>query len=279
MSLYLHLKIRKHLKLKIMPDNNPVKSKRDTTMERMKAKYPDRNYDDDEALFGQINDDYDEYDRKIAESQGREKVFSDMFHSNPKSARLMMEWKDGKDPVTSLIRIYGKEEILAAIEDPARLEAIEEANKEFAERLAKSDEYEAQYEKNFPESCKAVDDWAAANGISDDAVNKAGAMLAEISANFICGKFTPETFDMLIKAQGYDADVEQARLEGEVAGRNSKIEEKFRKGKKGDGTVPLDGKGGSVNTKPKRDLGALDRYDGGNKSIFERGGEKRIPRR
>lgn len=155
-----------------------------------------------------------------------------MFHSNPKSARLMMEWKDGKDPVTSLIRIYGKEEILAAIEDPARLEAIEEANKEFAEKLAKSDEYEAQYEKNFPESCKAVDDWAEANGISEDAVNKAGAMLAEISANFICGKFTPEIFDMLIKAQGYDADVEQARLEGEVAGRNAKIEEGSARGRR-----------------------------------------------
>ena len=262
-----------------MPDNNPVKSKRDTTMERMKAKYPDRSYEDDEVLFGQINDDYDEYDKKLAESQGREKAFSDMFHSNPKSARLMMEWKDGKDPVASLIRIYGKEEILAAIEDPARLEAIEEANKEFAERVAKNDEYDAQFEKNFPESCKAVDDWAAANGISEEAIDKAGAMLAEISANFICGKFTPETFDMLIKAQNYDADLEQAQLEGEVAGRNSKIEEKLRKGKKGDGTVALDGRGGSVNNKPKRDLGALDRYDSGRKSIFERGGERRIQRR
>ena len=262
-----------------MPDNNPVKSKRDTTMERMNAKYPDRSYDDDEALFGQINDDYDEYDKKIAESRSREKAFSDMFHSNPKSARLMMEWKDGKDPVASLIRIYGKEEILAAIEDPARLEAIEEANKEFAEIVAKNDEYEAQYEKNFPESCRAVDEWAEANGISEEVINKAGAMLAEISGNFICGKFTPEIFEMIIKAQNYDADIEQAQMEGEVAGRNAKIEEKLRKGKQGDGTVALDGKnGGGTNTQPKRDLGALDRIDR-SKSIFERGGEKRIPRR
>lgn len=130
-----------------MPDNNPVKSKRDMTMERMKAKYPDRSYDDDEALFGQINDDYDDYDKKLSESQGREKAFSEMFYKNPKAARLMMEWKDGKDPVSTLISIYGKEDILAAIDDPARLEAIEEANKEFAEKVAKSDEYDAQYEK------------------------------------------------------------------------------------------------------------------------------------
>ena len=104
-------------------------------------------------------------------------------------------------------------------------------------------------------------------------------MLAEISGNFICGKFTPEIFEMIIKAQNYDADIEQAQMEGEVAGRTAKIEEKLRKGKQGDGTVALDGKnGGGTNTQPKRDLGALDRIDR-SKSIFERGGEKRIPRR
>ena len=261
-----------------MPDNNPVKSKRDMTMERMKAKYPDRSYDDDEALFGQINDDYDEYDKKIAESQSREQAFSEMFHSNPKSARLMMEWKDGKDPVASLIRIYGKEEILGAIEDPARLEAIEEANKEFAERVARNDEYEAQYEKNFPESVQKLESWMKESGQTEEAVDNAVVVLSKICGDFIVGKFSPETIEMIIKAQNYDADIEQAQLEGEVAGRNSKIEEKLRKGKQGDGTVPLEGRNSSVSNRPRRDLGALERYDG-NQSIFERGGERRIARR
>ena len=54
-----------------MPDNNIVKSKRDTALERMKAKHPDRSFDDDEAFFGQINDDYDDYDERLADSQKR----------------------------------------------------------------------------------------------------------------------------------------------------------------------------------------------------------------
>lgn len=261
-----------------MPDNNPVKSKRDLTMERMKAKYPDRSYDDDEALFGQINEDYDDYDKKLAASQEHEKAFSEMFYKNPKAARLMMEWKDGKDPVSSLVSIYGKEDILAAIDDPTRLEAIEEANKEFAEKLAKSDEYEAQYNKNFPESAQAVDAWAEQAGISPDVVDKIGTKLAQICGDFMLGKFTPETFEMVMKAMNYDKDIEQAQMEGEVAGRNAKIEEKLRKGKQGDGTVALDGKNSNPNSKPKQDLGALDRYSG-SKSIFERGGEKRTTRR
>ena len=262
-----------------MPDNNQVKSKRDLTRERMTAKYPDRSFDDDESLFGQINDDYDDYDRRIEEIEGREKAFSDMFHSNPKSARLMMEWKDGKDPVASLIRIYGKEDILAAIEDPEKLEAIEEANKEFAERVAKSDEYDAQYEQNFPESIKAIEEWMAKTGKSDEAVDGAIETLSKICGDFILGKISPDTVEMILKAQNYDADVEQAQIEGEVAGRNAKIEEKLRTGRKGDGTVTLDGKGGKPGNALQRDLGALDRYGDGKKSIFERGGEKRIPRR
>ena len=38
-------------------ENSQVKSKRDAFKERMKSKYPDRNFDDEEVFFGQINDD------------------------------------------------------------------------------------------------------------------------------------------------------------------------------------------------------------------------------
>lgn len=262
-----------------MPNNEVVKSKRDLAMERIKAKYPDKSFDDDEAFFGQINDDYDDYDKQISESRGREEAFSNMFTSNPKSARLMMEWKNGNDPVAALIRIYGKEDILAAIEDPARLEAIEQANKEFAEKVAKNDEYDAQYEKNLPASIQAIEAWASEKGVSDEDIDDAITALSKLCGDFILGKITTDSIEMMLKAKNYDADVEQAQVEGEVAGRNAKIEEKLRKGKKGDGTVVLDGKNGKTNNQPKRDLGALERYDSDSKSIFERGGEKRIQRR
>lgn len=225
-----------------MADTQGVKSKRDRAMERMKAKYPDRSFDDDEALFGQINDDYDDYDKQLSESKSREEAFSNMFTSNPKSARLMMDWKNGKDPVASLISIYGKDDILAAIEDPSRVEAIEAANKEFANKVAKNDEYEAQYKKNLPESLKAIETWAQQNGISDDAIDTAVEALSKVCGDFILGKISPESVEMMMKAKNYDADIEQAQAEGQVAGRNAKIEEKLRKGKQGDGLAPLNGK-------------------------------------
>lgn len=56
-----------------MPNNTEVKSNRERYTERLKAKYPDREFADDEALFGQINDDYDGYDKELSGYKEREK--------------------------------------------------------------------------------------------------------------------------------------------------------------------------------------------------------------
>lgn len=110
-----------------MPETEEVKSKRDATLERLRGKYPEEQFDDDEQLFGRINDDYDQYDKELAGYQEREGKFSDMFTSDPRSARLMMSWKDGDDPAIALIRLYG-DDIKDAIDDPEKQEAIAEAN-------------------------------------------------------------------------------------------------------------------------------------------------------
>ena len=47
-----------------MPNNTKVTTNRDRYAERLKAKYPDREFADDEAIFGQANDDYDNYDNQ-----------------------------------------------------------------------------------------------------------------------------------------------------------------------------------------------------------------------
>ena len=44
-----------------------TKSRRDQLGERLKKRYPDREFADDEALFGQVNDDYDDYDNQIGQ--------------------------------------------------------------------------------------------------------------------------------------------------------------------------------------------------------------------
>ena len=44
-----------------MAESEDVKGKRELFLAKLKEKYPDKEYEDEEQLFGQIYDDYDEY--------------------------------------------------------------------------------------------------------------------------------------------------------------------------------------------------------------------------
>lgn len=102
-----------------MPTTTEVKSNRDRYSERLKAKYPDKEFADDEALFGQINDDYDGYEKELGTYREREKALSDLFASNPRSASFLTDWRNGEDPIVGLVRKFG-DDFKAALEDPER---------------------------------------------------------------------------------------------------------------------------------------------------------------
>lgn len=258
-----------------MTNNTEVKSNRERYAERLKAKYPDKEYADDEALFGQINDDYDGYDKELSGYREREKALSDLFASNPRSAAFLTDWRNGEDPIVGLVRKFG-DDFKAALEDPEKQEALAAANKEYAERIAKEDEYEKEYQKNINETLESLEQMQQENGLSDKEIDSAMDFLVGIMKDGLLGKFSRESITMALKAIKHDADVEQADREGEVRGRNTKIEEKLRKGNKSDGTANLGSKngGGSTVAREMPDLGAIGRYDG-NQNIWERGGEKR----
>ena len=256
-------------------NNQQVKSKRDTAVERLRSRYPDKSFDDDEAVFGQINDDYDELDRQVGEYKDRENKLSDMFSSDPRSANFLASWRNGEDPVVGLVRLFGTD-IKDALDDPEKQEEIAAANKEFVDRVAEEKQLEGEYKDNLQASLQVLDEFQSANGLGDDDVDNVMAFLAGIVRDGIMGKFTRESMDMALKAINHDADVAEAGEDGEVRGKNAKISERLRKRGEGDGTPTLGGKNGnspSARTAPS--LGALDNYDDGYDTIWERGGEKR----
>jgi len=255
-------------------ENEPVKSKRELFAERMKGRYPDIDVNDDEAFFGKISEDYDDYDKKLSGFQEREKAFSDMFTADPRSAAFLMDWKDGEDPVVALVRRFGVE-IKDAIDDPERQEAIAEANKEFLARVTKSRELEEEYNKNEEATYEAIEQFKKEKGYSDKEIDAAFTLLQKIHSDILIGKVDPASIEMAIKAINHDADVDEATQAGIVQGKNTKIDEKLRQ-KKGDGTHATSGKAGGIGpTPPKKSLGALDNFGDGNKNIWERGNEQR----
>lgn len=239
-----------------MAENNVIKSKRDAAVERLKSRYPDKKFEDDEEIFGAIGDDYDNYDKELDGYRDREKRLTDLFAQNPQSAQFLTDWAKGEDPVLSLIRNHGLE-ISEAINDPERQEQIAEANKEFVERVAKNKQLEEEYNANLSESLSLLERLQKERGLSDDEIDKAMDLLLQIINEGILGKFTMGTIDMALKALNHDSDVAVASEEAEIRGRNAKIEEKLRRSQTGDGMPVIGGRNGSSEA-PRKQKSVFD---------------------
>ncbi len=172
-----------------MAENKEVKSNRDTMLERMRNKYPDENFDDDEALYGKINADYDDYDSKLKGYENDNKVLSDMFAADPRSAQFLSSWQQGKDPAIQLVELFG-DDFVDELKKPEKQEELAQASKAFAERVAKEKEYEQQYNDNIEQTRKTVEQMQKDEGLSDDDIDRAMEFLVNVMQDGIVGKFS-----------------------------------------------------------------------------------------
>lgn len=224
-----------------MAEEKQVTSRRDQIGARLKNKYPDREYADDEALFGQINDDYDEYDKQLAGYKEREGKLTDMFTRDPRSAQFITDMAQGKDPWASLIGRIGIDGVKELLEDPAKMDEYAASNKEYVERLAKQKGLEQEWEKNMAETLSMLEQKQKELGLTDEQMDAAADWIKEVTNDAVLGIIKPETLDMALKAINYDEDVAVASQEGEIRGKNAKVEAALRKPKRGDGVPTLAG--------------------------------------
>ena len=212
----------------------------------MKDKYPDVNFDDDENLFGRINDDFDGFDNLIKDYKDRESKLAALFSDDPRSAEFLMNWMRGENPMVQLVKTFGTMGLKNMLEDENMLEEVAKANTEYLQKVAKAQKLEEQFEKNIEQSLKDVETLNESEEDIDNAVNWITRLVTEAQM----GIYKPENIQMAIKAINYDRNLEEVAYEAEVRGRNAKIEEKMRQ--LGDGTPQLGSRNIKVKTTPKQ---------------------------
>lgn len=241
-----------------MAEEQTVKSRRDTHIERLKNRYPEKKFEDEEEIYGTISDDYDQYEQENAdlkkeneEYRGREQKLSDMFAADQRSAQFLTDMYHGQDPVVGLVRNFGFE-IRDYLDDPEMQDKLAEANKEYIDRVAASNALKEEWDANEEETKETLREFQKDYGLSDDQIDAIFAKALQIVTDGVKFKYTRETLEMVSKAMNYDADIAAAAEEGEIAGRNAKITEQLKKPQQGDGTAPLGGTNGySGEKRPK----------------------------
>lgn len=256
-------------------EKQPAASKREALLAKVRERYPDQTFESDDDYSARISDDYDDFDKRISEYQGREKELSDLFQKDPMAAKFIQEWMDDGDPRVQLLKAYGREGIEAAFEDPKVMAAMEAADKEFREQTAHEKELAEQWEKNREESFANMEKIQQENGYTDEQMDEAMSFLRQLALDIVMNNFTENAFKSALHALNYDKDMAEVEHVAEVRGRNENIEEKLRK-PKGDGLPQLGGGSAAPQSRQYRLPGALGRD---RKSIYDLGGMKRIPRK
>lgn len=208
-------------------ENKEVASKRDLLLNRLKAKYPDREFGNDDELYDTILSDYDNYDNRIQKQDEIDKNMADLFENNPQFAGMFLTVLSDKEknPVIAMIEAYG-DDFRMYLEDPENAEKLAEANKKYMERVGKEKELEEIYQSNIEKSLQIADQVQKEGGYTDEQIDEAFKQIIDDAQKAILGEITQEMLETKLKGLTHDEDVMEAANQAEVKAKNIKIEEK-----------------------------------------------------
>lgn len=238
-------------------ENKANATRRDAVMGRLKKKYPDRDFADDEAIFGAIDEDYGEAESNAAKMQDYEKNSSamvDMFYKNPRVAAFFNACRDGEDPIAFLMENYG-DDFREALESEEGKEKFSEKHQAWLDRVASEKKLEEESQQNLDATISTLDQFQQEKGLSDEQATEVFDKVHQVVLDGIKNIITRETFEMAYKALNYDGDVAEAGRVGEIKGRNAKIEDKLRKKEMPAEVPPTLGSTASGSTEPKPKTG------------------------
>lgn len=243
-------------------DNKEVKSKKQTFLERFKAKHPEIDPNDEEGLYGGIDGDYTNSEKM----EGDRKKISDLFSSDPKSAAFFTHWVKGEDPLLGLVKHFGADAIKEVLDDPKKAEEMTKANQDYLDRVTSSKKLEETYKKNLLKTNEEIDKAEQEKGYTEDQIEEAVQTITQVMEDCIMGKISVETIEMVLKAKNHDQDVDEAAKEAEVKAKNDKID---RLELKKPDLPTLSGKSNPVKAKKKMpDVGVLANYQN-NESMWK----------
>ena len=243
----------------------PPQSARERYRSRYSAAHPDLNLDDEEAFYGQANQNLDE----LEGFRETNRQLGETFDRNPLLAGLLMAAKEGENPFTYLAEQIGPDmDIRELANNPEFGTKMGEALAKYQENLAAGAKAEKEMGENFTNSMNALKELQQERGLSDeDTQALCRKLFGEVDpetheivepgiiGNAAMGIIPKEVWEAVLKAENYDADIASATDKA----RATALNEKIQNGKKSfDAGVPtLNGNAGARAPKEKKNDGSL----------------------
>ncbi len=225
--------------------------------ERLKAKYPD--------MAAQTDDDYnimsekyfDDTEAEMTRYKDSEKAVSELIESDPDLKAVLSDMLVNGMPFRVAIAKHIDPEDLSYNEGDDNYDNWQKAKNERLEKAAKYAEMQKEIANNEIETSKVFEEFCNEKEIPTE---EREAFLQIINDNLIgllYKKIDRKFLELCYKGSTYDKAMEQAREEGEINGRNQRIQAqkaKMEKEKAGDGLPNPSGKqANQEKEKPKAD--------------------------
>jgi len=253
------------------------KSANELFAERIKAKYPERDYSNPDEVHNASMEGYDaEHERlkKVIESN---KAIADRMMADPKAAAALSEFMSGK-PLPAALKKYFTDDELSMNEGEDGYAEYLAAQQERALKDAESKQAQQEFADNFEKSHEEIAAYAEETGRTEEEMTQ---FLDDVQKTFfdplLKGQWGKAFLVMCDKAMSHDKDVEVAQEVGRVSGKNEKIVD--RKKERTAGGLPDAGAGGgaanaAIAAKPTETGQFFNKLAdaGAEKDIWKRGG-------
>ena len=213
-------------------DNEQIKSGRERLLERAQGRYPDRHFVRQEGQDGQdgqlddlddaINEMMDEDASQIATNASMNEKLASILYRDPKVADFLNVLIETGDPRAALVETFGDELAeLATEEGRGRFQSQLEG---YRERVRRSEELKAEEQKNWEGFLERLDNWGNEHNLTDEEKASIAVRLIDIAQKGGVNMYDEDDFNTVWRGVHYEGDVEAARNEGLIAGRNEHIE-------------------------------------------------------
>lgn len=223
--------------------------------DRLKKRYPDKEFTSDDEVSGALTEYLDELEGYQTSTEEANQKLTQVLQEVPELVGIIRDVSQGATITEALSRNIDIDEIKPMEGDPdyeAWNNNIESRKQTKAEREAKSQ----MYKENLDMSVAEIKAFQEENGMTPEDTSKFLNTLNEFIGEVVDGKLTKTTLARMKKALDYDMDVEMAAKNGEVAGKNAKIDavkEKSKKKTDGDGLPAITGQGATAEAQPKKE--------------------------
>lgn len=227
-------------------DFQKVMSNKEKWNDNFSKRHADIDPADEDAYFGAINADYDAYDEKIKGYEDDNQRISAMLDENPAFAQMLVEAHSGGNPWQALARVGGDSlmELMKNPEDNELAKAVVEGMNDYAEKVKRSKEIEEEAARNIGPSLDAMIAVIEEHGMTDEQAQAMFQLWDDIQQGALVNRAERPVWEMLAKAVMHDDNLMAAETEGEMRGKNAKMQIDKHHILKGTAPMALRGQGG-----------------------------------